>query len=262
MGLYSRFQRNIDWSIKRLFTWSRRVPDWSVGDLGIVKQDFDDVQNKRAQELDQAYETSHWTRICEKTEVHRCYYTLDVLDQHLKGEIPEGPALDVGAREWWYIPALYSFRPGPWLGVEVDGYQRYGDMTTRAAVARVRCSSLDGVEYAIRSILDEKGRYAFITWFLPFVFFDTQVAGGLPDRFFEPRKMLEHVYGLLEPGGVLFVVNQNQEEVEEQGRLFESLGINAESLGTFVSSWVIDPPTRQGWLVRKPEAGEGERQQQ
>jgi len=225
--------------------------------LSLAKEGFDDAQKARAMELDGLYETRHWARICEKTEVDRCYYTLDVLDQHLKGRVPEGPALDVGAREWWYIPALYSFRPGPWLGIELDGHQRYADMTTRAAVAKARCATLDGAEYAIRSVLDEHGRYAFITWFLPFVFFDTQVAGGLPDRFFEPGKTLEHVYGLLEPGGVLFVVNQNQEEVDEQGRLFESLEIKAELLETFVSPWVIDPPTRRGWFVRKPAPGEG-----
>jgi hypothetical protein len=251
MGFYSRFQRSLDWQIKRLFTWSKRVPDWSVGELSNATSDFNDEQSVRAAELDATYDTSHWKDICEKTEVNRCYYTLDILDQHLKGCAPEGPSLDVGAREWWYIPALYSFRPGPWLGVEVDGHQRYMDMTTRAAVARARCSSLEGAEYAVRSILDEKGRYTFISWFLPFVFFDTQVAGGLPDRFFEPLKMLEHVYGLLEPGGVLFVVNQNQDEVDGQGKLFDKLGVEAELLGTFVSPWVIDPPTRQGWLVRK-----------
>lgn len=253
MGLYSRFQRSFDWSIKRIFTWSRRVPDWSVGDLALAKEEFDEAQLKRAAELDEVYDTSHWAQICEKTEVHRCYYTLDVLDQHLKGEVPDGPALDVGARDWWYIPALYSFRPGAWLGVEVDGHQRYFDMTTRAAVAQKRSSSLDGAEYAIRSVLDEHGRYALITWYLPFVFLDTQVAGGLPDRFFDPRKMLEHVYSLLEPGGVLFLVNQNQEEADEQGRLFQSLGIQAKLLGNFKSPWVMDPPTRQDWLVRKPQ---------
>lgn len=143
--------------------------------------------------------------------------------------------VQVGCRNFSYLPALHAFRSIPWSGVELDAYARYWSGVTRAAYAQTLARHYFGCRYHAGSLLEVEGSYDLIIWFLPFVVVDTLTAYGLPRRFFAPEKLLSKAYELLSPGGTLFIVNQGRIEYEEQQRLCREGGFHFITLGEVVS---------------------------
>lgn len=208
-----------------------------------------DAAARRA-ELAARYDIRPWPRLCSPMELRENLYLLDVLDRYNRR--PQGPCLDIGSKNWSYLPALCAWSGGPWDGVELDAHRRYLNLATRRAYAERMAARFPGCRYRVSSLLDMRGQYGFIAWLLPFVTEGPHLAWGLPRRFFQPQALLEHAWSLLEPGGRLFVVNQGAAEAEVQRGLFEQAGIPAEPLGEIVSTLSPFRRPRYGWLAQKP----------
>lgn len=194
---------------------------------------------------------TQWAAICRPEELHESLYVLDLFDLHLSRSAPFGPGLDVGSKNWPYLPALAAAVPGPWTGVELAANRRYATLVTRAAVALRRCRAVGDATYLAGSVTDVESSFGVVTWFLPFVSIGPLRNWGLPDSAFDPCGLLGHVWNLVAPGGLLWITNQNDDEAAAQSRLFEAVGIEVELLGPMQS--VLSPfrLTRTGWLARK-----------
>ena len=249
----SNLRREFDWLMKRWLRWSAPVVRAPMGDVTPLVEALSPEERGRYDALAAAYDISGFGAVCTLTLIYQCLNRLDLLDQHL-GPTPEG-GLDVGALNWTYLPALAAFQPGPWPGYELDGYQRYVTMDTRAAQGRHMAEQIEGASYQIGSILDVTGQWGLVTWFLPYVTRGPLVSAGLPNRFYDPEAMLRHVWTLVAPGGSLFVMNVDDQEDACQAALFEATGIPAERLGLMTSVFDDDDDENHGWVARKPASG-------
>ncbi len=203
---------------------------------------------------------------------------------------PNQPAvrwLDVGAKNWAYLPAIAVFleslganpstimqseespgldfenieaiQPASFLinGVELDGFRRYQDFHTRRDYALAFTQSIPAATYHVQNILEWQEPADIISHFLPFVFVEPHLAWGLPLSRFEPDRILQHTVSLLNPGGSLLLVNQGETEAEAQQVLLASLPAN--SLATITSIGVLPSPflnyqhARYGFLCVKAE---------
>jgi hypothetical protein len=151
----------------------------------------------------------------------------------LKGELK---VLDVGARDFEAAPAIYHALKYRGLepsltGIEVDGCRLTASGTTCRDAGLARCAALPGRHrYLVEDVFEHRDRYQMIVWIHPFLDEERLLEWGLPRRFLQPRKMLEHVLSLLEPGGLLMIVNQEKSEREQQRALFDALGTKYQSI--------------------------------
>jgi hypothetical protein len=249
----SGWKNSFDFGVKRLLSWSPRVRKRTAGSISSLTSGWDPSCLEVYWDLAGRYDVSAWPSLSSEEEILRNLWILEGLDRLLSPELLVGDSLDVGSLNWWYLPALSSFAPGEWLGVELDAHQRYlPTLTTRKAQAGFLCSRIESARYHVGSVLEVQERFGFITWFLPYLSVETQQSGGLPDRFFSPDVLLEHVWQLLEPGGTLLVTNQGEGEVELQRALFSRQKISAEHMGEMKSVFYTCPRPRFAWLAKKP----------
>lgn len=235
-----------DWWLKSRLPWSAPVRLDPVGDLRAWAEGRPEPERDRIAELREVYDLSPWERRCDEQDVLLNLYHLDVLDQHL-GDLPSpGRALDVGCRAWWNLAGNHCFRPAPWLGVELDGHQRYVDGTTRGGVARRRAELFEGASYETGSVTDVEGSFDLIFWLLPYVTPGAFAADRLPARFFSPEGLLDHVLGLLSDQGTLWIVNQGAQEAEIQREMLASRALDVLEVGRLESTWVACETERYG----------------
>ena len=188
---------------------------------------------------------------CGDVEFVESLYALDLLNRHAR-EAPPGPGLDVGAKYGAMLPGQAAFRPG-WTAVERLGHARYLDTRTRRAWGEAFAAALPECRYVagdVREIGGDGEQFAVITWFLPFLFGDPAEAWGFPLPLLQPEATLRHVLGLLQPGGVLLVVNQGAAEQAEQGRLLREVGAAAEPVDV-TSCFSPYRRPRMGWKICK-----------
>ena len=244
-------RREVNWQLKRLLPFSPRIPARIERDLLALAETFESGQQERFQSLASTYELKTWPLGGEDKEIQWNLSVLDVLDQHVDPSSGPPGSLDVGSRHWGYLPALVSFRPGPWLGVEVDGNQRYLNGNTRAQVARAHAERVDGATYRVGCVTEVQETFGLITWFLPFVTEEPMLCSGLPRRLYQPEALLEHVWSLVAEGGALMVTNLEEEEAQVQEELFRRASIPSRSLGPLQSVWPAYDKERYGWFARK-----------
>jgi hypothetical protein len=151
--------------------------------------------------------------------------TLGVLD--LLDRIPEpmgfssSPVvLDIGAKNWRYLPALKTWAGKAFHGkalsiegCELDAYRLYPSLRTnfsQAAYFSRICSSGNVVcRYLPVDVLNYRGRADIVTWFFPFVMPEQHKAWGLPLRLFDPETLFASVVGnILHSDGLLIMANQ------------------------------------------------------
>jgi len=244
-------RRELIWRAKNALTLSPRVRKRGLRSLARVVDRLSADAKARYRELQSHYDLGPWTRVCSPSEYLENLYILDVCDRYLHNLKPGGPCLDIGCKNWSYLPALASFTGTPWDGVELDAHRRYWNMATRRAYAEAMAAPFSGSRYLPGSVLELTGPYRLITWLLPFVSETPLRAWGLPKRFFEPEALLAHVWTLLDQDGMLFVINQGAEESNTQHLLFQQAGIAATNIGVVDSVFSPYKKTRFGWLARK-----------
>ena len=211
-----------DWWLKSRLPWSAPVRLEPMGDLGAWIDQLPEEQRARAATLRDAYDLSPWESRCEEKNALLNLYMLDIFDQHLSDLPVPKRALDVGCRAWWNLPANHCFRPAPWVGVELDGHQRYLDGATRAGLAKRRAGLFEGATYQTTSVTALEGPYDLIVWLLPYITPGAFAADRLPGRFFRPEALLDHVLGLLSSHGTLLIINQGEREAQVQRELLSS----------------------------------------
>ena len=171
-------------------------------------------------------------------------YVLSLLDRFVAAKLPEAArelrAIDVGSKDFRYAFALERFlatsRPEAsidLLGVEIDGHPVYADLHARADhadayAAEVEASPRAGrapsrVRYRVGDFLDVAERAHVVFFFFPFVLRYAIVQWGLPLGHFAPERLFRHAAQLLEPGGLLVVVNHTREELEAQRAILAAI---------------------------------------
>lgn len=170
-------------------------------------------------------------------------YVVDLLDKYLNIDFQkEINALDIGCKNWFYAKGEHSFFKNhcerlSLAGIEVDPSRLYSNLYSRYEVAKFHIKGLENTNFIGGDFLKHQDKYDYITWILPFVFEYPHLKWGLPKFHFNPKKMLEHAVDLLEPGGMILIVNQGIEEFCEQKRLCDELNINYTDCGEVKSDF-------------------------
>lgn len=168
--------------------------------------------------------------------------------------------LDVGAKNWSYAEALYRLlksnrNPVSLYGLEVDAYRRYVDRHNRLEYAEAFTRHLPDARFVPGDVLAWNRPVHGASMFLPFVFREPCLAWGLPGEFFQPGAILRHVVGLLKPGGVLLITNQDEDETTEQRRMLapwvEAGILSVAQRDRMPDSFLEYRYPRYGWFCRK-----------
>lgn len=248
----AELRREIDWYIQNRLTLSAPVIKRLVAHPERLREESDRACQARRDALAARYQIGLWPRVCSQHEYRLNLHVLDVLDRYAEKPARIRHALDIGAGNWNYLPALVSWAGTAWDGVELDAHRRDWTLATRRGYAQYMMRVHPGCRYIAGSLMEQDGTYDIVTWFLPFVRRGALDAARLPRRFFAPETLLRHAWSLLAPGGTMFVVNQGEEESAEQQRLFERTGIDAKAAGLLESGFSPLKEPRFGWRARKP----------
>ena len=244
-------KREFDFWLKSKLSFSPPMFKFNKVKIDRILSEFNTPQKKCYDALTSRYKIEKWSLVCSGSEFLGNLCFLELLDHYLGDKTLQGPALDIGSRNFWYAPALKSFYQESWTGVEVDAYQRYLTGHTRKAYAEYMVAPFPRMQYQAHCLTQLTGQHGLITWFLPYILSEPMEASGLPDRFFDPMILFEHVWQLLAPEGHLFIINQEQEEAREQEKLLQDKGITYEALGLMESVFSTYQKERFGFLVTK-----------
>lgn len=168
-------------------------------------------------------------------------YIVDVLDKYLAVDFQEKlSVLDIGSKNWFYVKGEYFFFKKHCEklnldGIELDSNRLYSNFYSRVEVAKFHIKDLEGAKYIEKDFLNHNEKYDYIIWVLPFVVKEPLLKWGLPQRYFQPEKMLMHAYSLLNKGGKIFIINQGEVEYKAQRELYERLNISYVPIGEIES---------------------------
>lgn len=150
--------------------------------------------------------------------------------------------LDVGCKNFFYASGLYSFfryksheKQIKLTGIEIDGYRLYSNFHSRYDYAKFYIQNLENAEFIVDDVLNHNEKYDVITCILPFVFKEPLLAWGLSLSEFNPKKITQKMYDLLEKNGELLIVNQGLAECEKQKEILGELNIKYKDKGIFES---------------------------
>jgi len=219
-----------DFALRNALTWSPPARERAEA------KDEPDAAEKRwletyrlAESRDRMTE-ARWQRNVAALEVLMATRENDVVKTLLRDR-PTLRALDIGSKNFDYVDALCGFwshqngeRSVTLTGLELDAHRRYTDFRTRRAWAEHYASFVPGAHYQAGNLLAHTECYDAITWFYPFVTEFPLLRWGLPLAEFQPLALLEHAFSLLEPGGVLVIVNQSEAESHVQRAFLATLG--------------------------------------
>lgn len=184
-------------------------------------------------------------------------YTEDILGQYFqKIEKDEIRVLDIGTKNWFYAKGEHNFFSKLYKnfsidGIEIDAYRLYSNFYNRMEVAKFYTKNLNNMNYIAGNLLNLKGKYDYIIWFLPFVLKNPHKLWGLPMKYFCPEKMLSHSYDLLNQNGQMLIINQGEKEAHAQEELFRKLGIEYKKLDEISSNHFAYINKRFGFIVNK-----------
>ncbi len=251
-GVIENFVRELVYSAHRLLTWSPPSLKSRIGAVEPMIAKVGADAPARHAELAKKYDLSKWPSVCTPSEYRESLWVLDLLDRWVVSVAPPGQCLDVGSKNGAYLPGCCAALPGPWTGVELDAHRRYVNLATRRGHALGLLAAYPASRYVAGSVTEIQGTFSAITWFLPFIIPEPFDAWELPKKFYEPERLLNHVWSLLAPGGVLLLVNQEEEEAEVQAKMFAAAGISVEPLGVIESPVSPYRVRRFGFRAVKP----------
>jgi len=252
MALLSKLARELSWQSKSLFSYSPSLPfKRGTRHLQKVTSQYSEEVQYRYGQLQEKYQLGDWVKVCSPGEYIENLYILDILDRYVPKPSAPGAGMDIGCRNFSHLPALSAFYPADWLGVELDANARYLNGFTRRAYGEWMAKQRPGSRYVAGSLLEVQERADLIVWVLPFVVRAPLQHWGLPDRYFQPRALLQHATSLLQENGNLLIVNQAQMEMEAQQALLNEVGISAQALGELDSVFSRFRQSRFGYLVSR-----------
>lgn len=184
-------------------------------------------------------------------------YTKDILEHYFeKINKKNAHILDIGSKNWFYAKGEFEFFDSflssfSLDGVELDAHRLYSNFYSRYEVAKYHIKNLKNTTYYDKNLLEIKGKYDYIIWFLPFVTVKPHTLWGLPRRLFEPEKLLLYAHNLLKSDGQMLIVNQGENEALIQKEMLEKLNIPYRELGEIKSEFFEYQNKRFGFMVRK-----------
>ena len=170
-------------------------------------------------------------------------YILDILDKYLKiYPTQESKVLDIGSKNWNYAKAEYIFfnhycHHLELTGVELDANRLYWNFFSNKEIAKYNIKYLPFANYIGEDFMNISGKFNYITWFLPFVGKYQHTKWGLPMKFFKPTEMLKHAKECLADDGLMFIVNQGENEYWLQKQLCDDLGLAYQEIGLISSKF-------------------------
>lgn len=237
-------------AVRQNITWS--LPAWKrLASRTEVSDSLTSQGRRRLSTLERRYDLTPWERCCSLQDWRESLYVLDVLSQHMEGDLPEGRGLDIGSKNGGYLPGLATAHQKGWDAVELDAHRRYVWGSTRRAYGEDMASHFADCRFWCGDVQTVPGNWALITWFLPFLFPEPLQAWGLPLRFLSPQTLLCHVVRSLLPGGAMLIVNQGQAEAQaQQVMLAEMPALKVRALGPVSSELGVFNRPRWGFWVR------------
>ncbi|MBM3275379.1 MAG: hypothetical protein FJZ00_09510 [Candidatus Sericytochromatia bacterium] len=230
------FANRIGWGLRQAVRW--QVPilaDRPAADLGAVSERIRDWEARYGFEA---------ARLAESGEtVRETLFILEMVESALAeaGVTLPDPlsALDVGAKNWHYVRALWALltcyggtrRTLALTGIEIDPFVVYRDGHSRADWARLYARPCPGAEFLEGDALDHRGSYDLVLLLFPIMLAGEHLDWGLPLDRYRPRDLLAHAWGLTAPGGTLFVATYDYEK--------DALQATWESLGFAPAIWRV-----------------------
>jgi len=165
---------------------------------------------------------------------------------------------DIGPSHWFYVQAEQALlrwgdcpdgRQVSLEAFEVDPYRVYADFHSRYDHALVHMEGLSHVVYHPRPFCTQTGAYDLAILLFPFVFAADHLEWGLPGGYFEPDRLLREVWESLKPGGLLWIVNQGEEEHIAEKANLERAGIHRAAAFSFVSNFYQYDLSRWGLVA-------------
>jgi hypothetical protein len=166
-------------------------------------------------------------------------------------------ALDVGTQNFYAAPALHAF----WgrfgvverlTGIELDAHQVYVDGHSRADHAAFHAAHVPGCRFIAGDVRALSEPVNAITWLLPFLHPEPHLAWGLPAGRHDPDATFAHVWGLLEPGGLMVLANRGELERDAQHALLARMGLKFRPAVAIEDPLVAGRETRHLTGVQKP----------
>ncbi len=182
---------------------------------------------------------------------------IELLENYIQVDKDSPKILDIGSKNWFYASGQYHFfrynnfkKEIRLDGIEIDAYRVYSDFCTRRDYALYYTKTLKNCRYITGDLLKHSGEYDYIIWFFPFVTQYPLLEWGLPLSVFKPREMLRHAAGMLNPGGKMLIVNQDENEYSAQQGLLEQLHLDYTRHNSFKNSFLEYEHGRYVTVVR------------
>lgn len=186
-------------------------------------------------------------------------YIIDILEQTFDIDFRENMSvLDIGCKNWFYAKGEHSFfkkhcKKLKLDGIELDTNRLYNDFYSRGEVAKFNIKDLTDTNYISGDFLTLDKKYDFLVWILPFVVEYPHIRWGLPKKYFQPEKMLQHALNSLNPGGRILVINQGEIEYNKQQELCKILGADFTALGEIKSDFLDYKYSRFATIIKYAE---------
>lgn len=197
----------------------------------------------------------------ERVNVQENLHVVGLLETALAAHAADWPAdlavLDVGAKDWHYLPGMRRFlrrvgaseeRSLSLTGIEIDPYYRYDDGHTRYDYAQAYMRDCPECRYVTGDAREHEGSYDLALVLFPFWRKREVLDWGLPGRFFDIDGLLAHARKLVKPGGLLLVSSFRSEEPWAEPT-FRRLGWEAIDQGEWRSPFVKTSTVRW-WVFR------------
>ncbi|MCU0700947.1 MAG: hypothetical protein MUC96_30945, partial [Myxococcaceae bacterium] len=142
--------------------WS--LPAWHRRrSLDAIAHELTDDGRRRLAGLRARFDFSRWEACCSPQAWRESLYALDVVDQHLRLELPAGRALDVGAKNGAMLAGLATALPRGWDAVELDAHRRYLWGSTRRVYGEAVAAAFPGCRFIAGDVRSLEGPWAAVT---------------------------------------------------------------------------------------------------
>ena len=236
MKFFKNLYNWIDFFLRRRIRFSRAYAGENESKDGLFN-DLPEQKSLIAEEKESLYLKKYGLDYLKNNSTKRNYLEnlaiVELLENYIQVDKPAPKILDIGSKNWFYARGQYNFfkhnnfeKNIEITGLEIDAFRVYSNLHTRYDYALYYTKGLENCRYIPGNLLDHQGKYDYITWFFPFVTEIPLLAWGLPLNTFKPLEMLEHAAGLLNSGGVMLIVNQDENEYSIQENLIKQLNLN------------------------------------
>ncbi len=252
----------IDFNLRNTLKLKRKVThlknEQKQGLFASLPQETQALAEDKEQIFYNKYNLEHLKNNSSKLEYIENLTVLEILENYFpQTKIKQDEhILDVGAKNWHYIEALYNFfkNKAPSVsisGIEIDAYRMYINFHTRYDYAMHRINHMPNVHYIVGDVLEHKDKYDNILVFYPFVTPEPLVRWGLPLSKLKPEQLIKHLYDIVNPNGSILIVNQFENEYLLIKIILDNLGHEYKDFGEYTSSFIHNKNRRFVLLVNK-----------